>query len=114
MLTVIFSLISKIQRCSSKVASSIATPAPPPTNNYMQLPPPKLDRMYGFAVVEPPYPSVYTYPSMDVDNIDSLPDPACQECYWQGGGVGGVPGRGDCRASELGEAVRLLQHSMAK
>ena len=51
---------------------------------------------------------------MDMDNIDSLPDPACQECFYQGDGVGGIPGGVDYRAVELGEAVRLLQHSMAK
>ena len=51
---------------------------------------------------------------MDMDNIDSLPDPACQECLYQGVGVVGVQGHVDYRAVELGEAVRLLQHSMAK
>ena len=108
-LSIIFSLISKIQSCSHQLASSKIPPPPPPPHNYMQLPPPKPDRRH-LPAVEP----AYGYPSMDMHNIDSLPDPACQECFYQGVGLGGIPGSVDYRAVELGKAVRLLQHSMAK
>lgn len=123
MLAVIFSLISKILSCSRQLATSKTKPTkhPPLKNsNYMQL---KLQSTKTERPHHPkeedchPQPSfspIYRYPSMEADHIDSLPDPTCQECLYQGGGVGGIPGDEDCRTLDLGEAVRLLQNSMAK
>jgi hypothetical protein len=90
-LSIIFSLISKIQSCSREIASPKTPPPPPPPHNYMQFPPPKPERRHP-PVVEPAYPSPYGFPSMDMDNFDSLPDPACQECFYHGVGVVEVPG----------------------
>ena len=118
MLAIIFSLISKLQSCSRKLASSKTSHPPLPNSAYMQLPPSKTQPTHLHTVEEchpqPPYSTLYRYSSTDMDHIDHLPDPACQECFYQGVGVGGVPGNVDSRTLELGEAVRLLQNSMAK
>eukprot|EP00092_Neocalanus_flemingeri_P008841 GFUD01009515.1.p1 GENE.GFUD01009515.1~~GFUD01009515.1.p1 ORF type:complete len:364 (+),score=64.00 GFUD01009515.1:123-1214(+) len=118
MLAIIFTLISKIQSCSRKLASSKTPHTPLPTSNCMQLPPTKTERKHLHSEEEchpqPSYSPLYGYSSKDMEHIDSLPDPACHQCLYQDVGMGGASVNVDSRTLELGEAVRLLQNSMAK
>ena len=109
MLVIIFSLISKIQSCGRKLAA---------INNKSELVKDSFNYKQQKKICPPidehHYPTIYSYPSTEDDIIDRLPDPSCEECYYAGVGSAGLQEHVGDRHHKLGEAVRLLQHSMAR
>ena len=75
LLVVIFSLITKIHQCSRKLRDVKNQEPGQIVSSYMQEQ--KSDKNCPSDETLP-YPAIYSYPSMEDDNIDRLPDPSCQ------------------------------------